>query len=150
MHTLRSSLVSLLAALAIAVPNSPGATSETNPVSMEPATAVSQGNTHPVFVKFRPTALSTRATTQAATNALQALATRVNVTLLESRQITGNLHALRVVAGPGETLASTLARLTADPAVEFAEPDQRRYPHAIPNDPTSREAVQQLEKPFRG
>src|SRR5882762_10769902 len=45
------------------------------------------------------------------------------------------LHALRVVAGPGETLASTLARLAADTAVEFAEPDERRYPHTIPNDP---------------
>ena len=134
-HTVRSSVVGLLAALAIAATNSPAATSETNPVSKEPATAVSEGNTHRVFVKFRPTALSPRATTQAATNALQALATRVNVALLESRQITGNLHALRVVAGPGETLASTLARLAADPAVEFADPDRRRYPHAIPNDP---------------
>jgi hypothetical protein len=45
-HTLRSSPVGLLAAVA----NSPAATSETNPVSEEPATAVSQGDTHRVFV----------------------------------------------------------------------------------------------------
>ena len=135
MRTTRSSLVSLLAALAISAANSPAPASETNPVLKQPATAVSQGNTHRVFVKFRSSALSARATTQAATNALQALATRVSLTLLESRQISANLHALRVVASPGETLASTLARLAADTAVEFAEPDERRYPHAIPNDP---------------
>ncbi len=135
MRTTRSSLVSLLAALAISAANSPAPASETNPVLKQPAAAVSQGNTHRVFVKFRSSALSARATTQAATNALQTLATRVNLTLLESRQISANLHALRVVAGPGETLASTLARLAADTAVEFAEPDERRYPHAIPNDP---------------
>ena len=135
MRTPRSSLVSLLAALAISAANSPAPASETNPVLKQPAAAVSQGNTHRVFVKFRSSALSARATTQAATNALQTLATRVNLTLLESRQISANLHALRVVAGPGETLASTLARLAADTAVEFAEPDERRYPHAIPNDP---------------
>jgi len=134
-RTTRSSLVSLLAALAISAANSPAPASETNPVLKQPATAVSQGNTHRVFVKFRSSALSARATTQAATNALQALATRVSLTLLESRQISANLHALRVVAGPGETLASTLARLAADTAVEFAEPDERRYPHTIPNDP---------------
>ena len=135
MRTPRSSLVSLLAALAISAANSPAPASETNPVLKQLATAISQGNTHRVFVKFRSSALSARATTQAATNALQTLATRVNLTLLESRQISANLHALRVVAGPGQTLASTLARLAADTAVEFAEPDERRYPHAIPNDP---------------
>ncbi len=85
--------------------------------------------------EFAAAAAKAASTMQAATNALQALATRVNLTLLESRQISGNLHTLRVVAAPGETLASTLARLTADAAVEFAEPDERRYPHALPNDP---------------
>lgn len=31
-------------------------------------------------------------------------------------------------------LAAAIAALTADPAVEFASPDFRRYPHALPND----------------
>src|SRR5882672_11335353 len=35
----------------------------------------------------------------------------------------------------GETLAARLERLRADPSVEYAEPDLRRYPHALPNDP---------------
>ena len=35
----------------------------------------------------------------------------------------------------GESVAATLARLRADPAVESADIDHRRYPHAIPNDP---------------
>jgi len=34
----------------------------------------------------------------------------------------------------GESVAQTAARLRADPDVEYAEPDQRRYVHAIPND----------------
>lgn len=35
----------------------------------------------------------------------------------------------------GEPLASALAALRADPAVEFAEVDRRRYARAVPNDP---------------
>jgi serine protease len=35
----------------------------------------------------------------------------------------------------GESMAATLARLRADPAVVYAEVDQRRYIHAVPNDP---------------
>lgn len=88
-----------------------------NPVRKQPAAAPSQDNTHQVLVKFRSTALADRATAQAATNALQALASRATLTVLNSRQIAGRLYALRAGAAPGETLASTLARLRADPAV---------------------------------
>ena len=46
------------------------------------------------------------------------------------------LQALQVEpATSGESVATTLARLRADPAVQFADIDQRRYPHAAPNDP---------------
>jgi serine protease len=38
-------------------------------------------------------------------------------------------------ATTGESLPQTLARLRADPAVEFAEPDRLRYAQATPNDP---------------
>jgi serine protease len=34
----------------------------------------------------------------------------------------------------GESVAASAARLRADPDVEYAEPDQRRYVHAVPND----------------
>ena len=37
--------------------------------------------------------------------------------------------------GSGETLATTLARLRADPAVAYAEPDYRRHILATPDDP---------------
>jgi serine protease len=43
------------------------------------------------------------------------------------------MHVLPAVAG--ESLAATLARLRTDPAVVYAEIDQRRYVHAEPDDP---------------
>jgi serine protease len=45
------------------------------------------------------------------------------------------LHAVRAERLPGESPADQLARVRADADVEFAEPDVRRYPHALPNDP---------------
>jgi serine protease len=38
-------------------------------------------------------------------------------------------------AAEGAVLADLLARLNADPAVEYAAPDLRRHAHALPNDP---------------
>jgi serine protease len=132
--TLRLYLVGVLATFSIASTNAPAATSETNPVRTQPATA-SQGSTQRLLVKLRSTAASARSRAQPATNAIQALTIRVNLTLVESRQIAAGLHAMHVVPVPGETIASTLARLRADADVEYAVPDQRRYPHALPNDP---------------
>jgi len=133
-HTLRLYLLGVLAAFSVASTNAPAATSETNPVRTQPATTF-QGSTQRVLVKLRSTAAGAPSPAQAAANTIEALASRVNLTLLESRQITAGLHAMHVAAFPGETIASSLARLRADPTVEYAEPDQRRYPHAVPNDP---------------
>ena len=134
MGTLRLYLVGVLATFSLTSVNAPAATSETNPVRTQPATA-SPGSTQRVLVKLRSTAAAAGSQAQSATNTIQALTTRVNLTLVESREITAGLHPMRVVPVPGETLASTLARLRADASVEYAEPDQRRYPHALPNDP---------------
>jgi serine protease len=127
-------LVGVLATFSIASTNAPAATAETNPVRTQPAT-ISPGSTQRLLVKLRSTAASTGSQAQPATNTIQALTTRVNLTLVESRQITAGLHAMHVVPVPGETIAATLARLRADASVEYAEPDRRRYPHALPNDP---------------
>jgi serine protease len=132
--TLRLYLVGVLATFSIASTNAPAATAETNPVRTQPAT-ISQGSTQRLLVKLRSTAASTGSQAQPATNTIQALTTRVNLTLVESRQITAGLHAMHVVPVPGETIAATLARLRADASVEYAEPDRRCYPHALPNDP---------------
>src|SRR5258708_37991051 len=66
---------------------------------------------------------------------MQALATRASLTFKQSREITNGLHLLQVQSATGESTAATLARLRADPDVESAEIDQRRFAHALPNDP---------------
>jgi serine protease len=64
---------------------------------------------------------------------LSGVATRAGLEVLETRQLVGGLHLLRVAAG--EPALRTLARLRADPEVLYAELDQRRYPQASPDDP---------------
>jgi serine protease len=66
-----------------------------------------------------------------------ALTRRNGLTLDVHRPITRLLHAIHVQPAPsGEPVQAMLARLRSDPAVEYAELDQRRYIHAVaPNDP---------------
>ena len=45
------------------------------------------------------------------------------------------MHVLRIEPRAGESFARQLERMRADPDVEFAVPDERRFPHAVPNDP---------------
>jgi serine protease len=66
---------------------------------------------------------------------LGALAARNRLAVRETRHIVSGLHLLRVTAPAGETPAQTLARLRADPEIEFADPDRRRHVLAAPNDP---------------
>src|SRR4029453_18241462 len=78
-----------------------------------------------IIVKLRPSSA-------AAANVVA----RVRLTMRASRQIVDRMHVIRV--GPAmatETVAATVERLKADPDVEYAVPDERRYIHAVPNDP---------------
>jgi serine protease len=64
------------------------------------------------------------------------LAMRTGLALLRSRQITPSMHVLylqKTIYGAG--VHALLTKLRADPSIEFADVDQRRYPHAIPDDP---------------
>ena len=77
---------------------------------------------------------------QAQTSAEDAmgLAQRAGVAIATTRQLTPSMHVLYLPKKLyGLTVAQTLARLRADPAVAFVEVDERRYVHAIttPNDP---------------
>ena len=64
------------------------------------------------------------------------LALRTGVAISGSRQFTPGMHVLWLPSMLyGADVEATLQQLRADPAVEFAEVDQRRYPHATPNDP---------------
>jgi serine protease len=127
-----------------------GAHSEYNPVSTRPVSIGPEAGR--LIVGFRATSNNTvvqtihsqtRGTTvkigQARTDAgdVAALTQRVGLNVAKSRQLTSSTHVIHLQKTLyGADVAAALAALRADPAVKFAEVDQRRYPHATtPNDP---------------
>ena len=101
---------------------------ERNPVRQRPA-ASSEPAAQRLLVKFKDTVAAPGSNPGA-------LAQRRGVKLLESHPLIAGLHAMRVEpASAAESVQTTLARLRADPTVQYAEVDQRRYAHALPNDP---------------
>ncbi|HUN73517.1 MAG TPA: S8 family serine peptidase [Steroidobacteraceae bacterium] len=112
---------------------------EHNPVRTHPA-GIAAGSIQNIIVKLRATsaASTTNSTVEQAQEQarIKALAARTGVGLQSSREIMTRLHVIHVLpSAPGASLAQTLARLQADPEVEYAEPDQRRYIHEAPDDP---------------
>jgi serine protease len=133
------------------------------PAHAEAAAAVPEWNTvraHPVsigpeagrlVVGFRATAGNTvvktiklRARTQSVKIAqaqtsgadVAGLAQRTGVAMASSRQITPSMHVLvlqKMLYGADVNVV--LKSLRADPSVQFADVDLRRYPHALPDDP---------------
>jgi serine protease len=77
--------------------------------------------------------------TQAQTSAVDVvgLVSRTGVAVAGSRQITPSMHVVFLQNTLyGADVDAALARLRADPAVAYADVDQRRYPHAVaPDDP---------------
>jgi serine protease len=147
-QTLRRGLLGILTSVSIFATYSMASSPEVNPVLTHPTGAGPVGLEQQILVKLRGSAASAahvqalaieskskRAAALIPNGTLQALAVRSNLTLQTSREITTGLHMLQVRSGPGETIDATLARLQADPNVEFAEVDARRYPSAVPNDP---------------
>jgi serine protease len=64
-----------------------------------------------------------------------ALARRARLSLRAARSIGAGMQLIEVTPQiSGESVAEVLARLRADPAVQYADLDMRRYPQAIPND----------------
>ena len=75
---------------------------------------------------------------QAGTSAsdVAALMQRAHLTMARSRQLTPSMHVIYLQRTLyGSAVERVLTRLRADPAVKYAEADQRRYPQAIPDDP---------------
>ena len=119
---------------------------EFNPARHRPA-AESQATAERFIVKFKGSAPSANLQIQAGTsgesaaltamtNRVQALAGRARVSLEAMRPIGPTIHMMKVkplVAG--ESAEAMLARLRADPDVEYAVPDRRVYLHATPSDP---------------
>ena len=136
---LRHYLIGVLAAISIASTQAAAATNERNPVVKHPP-AASDPAEQRILVKLRPGAAAAAhvqaLSVQSKVNAtMQSLASRASLTFKESREITDGLHLLKVQSAAGESTEATLTRLRADSTVESAEIDQRRFPHAVPNDP---------------
>jgi serine protease len=61
---------------------------------------------------------------------------RTGVATAGSRQFSPSMHVVFLEKTLyGADVATVLDKLRADPAVVFADVDERRYPHALPNDP---------------
>jgi hypothetical protein len=126
-----------------------GPPTEDNPARHQPTDASARfGDTPRMIVKFRSTSsagtaqIQSSATGEAAVSAVVSkFAQRMGAAVREARALPAGMHALRIEALGGESLAAQLARVRADPDVEWAVPDERRFPHAVPNDPLY--AVQQ-------
>ena len=64
------------------------------------------------------------------------LSVRTGLALAHSRQLTPSMHVLILAKTLyGAEVNAALAQLRADPAVAFADVDEHRYAHALPNDP---------------
>jgi serine protease len=123
-------LLSVLALSAVTLPA--GAAAEINPVRTHPHGPV-DGAAPQFIVKLRAAAAD--ATVSEARQRLAAIAGRARLELQAQRPITSWLHVLQVA--PGESAAAMLARLRADPDIDYADLDQRRYIHTVqppPND----------------
>jgi serine protease len=108
------------------------AAAELNPVRVHPLLSP-EPTVQGVIVKLRASTSRPQIPSAAA---VAALAKRAGLALQESHQIMANLHVMRVLpAIAGESIGATIARLRADPQVVYAERDERRYIHALPNDP---------------
>jgi serine protease len=80
----------------------------------------------------------TLAVSQASTTLADAmsLARRAHLDLRRARQLTPSMHVLYLRKTLyGADVDAALTALRGDPAVKFADPDQRRYPLTLPDDP---------------
>jgi len=67
---------------------------------------------------------------------VSSLSLRTGVAVSRSRQLTPSMHVVFLQKTLyGADVDAALTRLRSDPAVAFADVDERRYPHAMPNDP---------------
>ena len=141
--------VTLFAALSCLCCWSLVAAAEYNPIARRPVSIGPQASR--LVIGFKTT--SGNAVTHAIKSALRArviritqaqtspsdvtsLAARVGLKVAASRQLTPSMHVVFLTKTLyGSAVADALARLRADPAVKFADVDERRYPVALPNDP---------------
>jgi len=133
--------IGILAGLTFALFATLAVATEYNPVQKQPA---NDSEARRLIVKFRSgsnASIQSVSKDSASVQALSAksvtqLAARAKVNVVEVRSITSDMQVLQwEPQTAGESTAAVLERMRADPAVEYAEIDQRRYPQATPNDP---------------
>ncbi|MEA3182748.1 MAG: serine protease [Gammaproteobacteria bacterium] len=111
-----------------------GGSSELNPVRTHPHPHTDD-SIQQIIVKLRSTGAAS-AQSLSMRDRVANLAVRSGLTMKESRQIFDRMQVMRVEPGSAtDSVAATIERLKADPDVEYAVPDERRYIHAVPNDP---------------
>jgi serine protease len=118
---------------------------ERNPVRRHPAARIATTGPQRIIVKLRApgsaagvaavNAVAPAAGESGAAARLSALAVRTGLSLEGYRSITEDLQVMHVAGtGGGESAEELLARLRADPQVQYAELDQYRFVHSVPND----------------
>jgi serine protease len=144
-----SATLSLVLAGLSALTSGPAPAAEWNPVRSHPVEIGPQANR--LVVGFRATPanstikeIASRVRAQAVRVRLAqtsradvaSLAQRSGVAMAGSRQFSPSMHVLFLRETLyGADVASALEKLRADPSVAFADVDERRYPHALPDDP---------------
>ena len=103
---------------------------ELNPARRDPSTADAAETR--IIVKLRSTGSDSRTQALMAGDSITRLAERSGVELRRARNLTPRLLVVDVDGG---VTREALDAVRADVEVEYAEPDRRRYLHALPNDP---------------
>jgi serine protease len=94
------------------------------------------GNSVIEEIKSRRTQAVRFAEAQTSRADVAALTQRLGLVTKASRQFSPSMHVVFLENTLyGADVAAVLDKLRADPAVAFADVDERRYPHALPNDP---------------
>jgi len=138
-----------LAGLLGPAPGSGAAAAEWNPVRTHPVEIGPQASRLVVGFRATPGNSVTKAirsrlkaqlirVTQAQTSQadVASLAQRTGIAMARSRQFAPGMHVVFLrEALYGMDVAAALEKLRADPSVAFADVDERRYAHVLPNDP---------------
>src|SRR5580658_942901 len=107
---------------------------ELNPVRHNPRPAPLPPSPR-IILKLRA-AVAGAAMAELPATRLDRVSRRTGVALSLLHSITGRMQVLEAAPSQqGEALATTLMRLQADPEVEYASVDERRYVHQVATDP---------------
>ena len=144
-------LVSALSATGAFAQARLGPPGEENPVLHQPTNPATRlGDSPRMIVKFRSSGSSDNAQIQSTTgdgerpaqgaaaapsSVVAKFAARSGLAIREVRGLMAGMHLLQVDQRAGESFEQQLERVRSDPDVEFAVADERRFPHAVPNDP---------------